>query len=479
MHAKKVRLLAGALAAMMLTGVMAGCQQDGGESSQSSQSSGGGTSTTQSSSEPEEVRDFGGAEVIFGSHWATAIFQEPGNSTEGDLLLQRIEELEEKYHCSFSYVSGSPEEFTTNFATALAAGQKYADFVDTNMYWFWDFLTAGYLEPLDDIADLRINDDTWFPTYTEMTKVGGKSYGVNFHTWYHNIPHAFHVVYFNQNILQSKNLESPYDLIERGEWNWDNFRDLIKKAHDPQNGVYGISSLGDHLERAAIRSNGAREVVVQENGQYTFGLADERTYAALEFVRDIIHTDKTFDMTSWDGRTAGIEWTDTIKSFCDGKDAFFTYHTDCLQFGGFLDSMEDDYGMVPFPKGPSGTSDYNSALTGDTRIYSIPITADDKERSGFLLRKLAQPLDGTAADDWKNTAERKYFRDPNGAQQYFNIVQNADSDYSWITGAANNGAWNNANLAVTRDKAKTPAEAMEGIASSFQFQLDAFLNKEN
>lgn len=474
MQTRKIRLFAGILAALMISGSLAGCKKEGGESSQAS-SGGTNTSTTPNSSEPEEVRNFDGAEFVIGSHWATHIFQEPGNSPQGDLILKRIEDMEEQYNCSISYVSGSPEEFVTNFTTALASGMKYADVIEANMYWYWGFLTAGYLEPLDDIQDLRLSDSTWFPTYTNVTKVDGKSYGVNWHTWYNKLPHAFHVIYFNQNILKSKNLESPYDLMEKGEWNWDNFRDLIKKADDQANGVYGLSSLGHHLEMAAIRSNGAREVIQDENGQYKFGLADERTYAALEFVREIIQTDKTFDMTGYDGRTAE-DFTLTIKSFCDGKSAFFAYHTDCLEFAGFLDSMEDDYGLVPFPKGPDGTSDYNSAITGDTRVFSIPVTADDKERSGFLLRKLAQPLDGTSADDWKNTAERNYFRDPIGAQQYFNIVQNADSDYSWATGAANLGALNNATLAVTRDKTKTPAEAMESIASAFQVQLDKYLN---
>lgn len=156
MQAKKMRMLSGILTAMVLSGVLAGCS--GPEATPSSDAP-----SVQESSKEEEIRDFGGAEVVFGSHWATAIFQEPGDSPEGDLILKRIEELEEKYKCKLSYVTGSPEEFTTNFSTALAAGQKYADFVDINMYWFWDFMKAGYLEPLDDIQDLKIEDSTWFP----------------------------------------------------------------------------------------------------------------------------------------------------------------------------------------------------------------------------------------------------------------------------------------------------------------------------
>ena len=476
MRFKKFRVLAGILAVMMMTTAFAGCSKDEG-SSKTPGTSNTGSSADEASQEEKEVRDFGGAEFVIGSHWATGIFQEPGTSNEGDLILKRIEELEEEYKCTFSYVSGTPEEFTNNMNTALAAGQKYADVIDANMYWYWGFQTAGYLEPLDDIADLRINDSTWFPTYTEVTKVDGKSYGVNWHTWYHKLPHAFYMLYFNENILKEKNLESPYDLMEKGEWTWEKFRELAKSANDPQNGVYGISSMDRHFELGAIRSNGGREVVKDEDGKFVFGLTDERVYEALEFVRDIIQVDKSYDMSSFDGRTAGVEWTDTIKSFCEGKSAFFAYHTDCLEFGGFLDSMEDDFGVVPFPKGPKGTSEYNSAITGDTRVFCIPITADDKERSGFLLRKLAQPLEGTSADDWKNTAERKYFRDSKGAQNYFNIVENADSDYSWVTGGANMGVMTNACLAVTRDKAKTPAEAMSGIASAFQVELDKYLNK--
>lgn len=468
---KSVRRLAGVSALLLTAVLLTGCAGNTGESRQSSQEPG-----SQQSSAMEEVRDYKGAEFIIGSHRAPQLFQEPGNSPEGDLIAQRFEEMEEKYHCKISYVTGSPEEFTTNFTTALASGAKYADVIDGNMYWWWGFQSAGYLEPLDDIQDLKIEDATWFPTYTEITKVDGKSYGVNWHTWYHVLPHAFHVMYFNQNILKEKNLESPYDLINRGEWNWENFREMVKKADDQQNGVYGLGSLGNHLEVGAIRSNGAREVVRDSDGRFVFGLTDERAYAALEFVREIIQTDKVYDPSCYDGRTA-TDFTVTIQNFCDGRYAFFAYHTDCLSFGGFLHDMDDDFGLVPFPKGPDGASDYNSAITGDTWVYAIPVTATDREMSGFLLRQLAQPLEGTGPNDWRSTAERNYFRDPEGAKQYFNIVENADSDYSWLTGTNNLSQYNAAVLQVTRDKAKTPAEAMEAIRSGFQTALDATLNK--
>lgn len=100
MQTRKIRLFAGILAALMISGSLAGCKKEGGESSQAS-SGGTNTSTTPNSSEPEEVRNFDGAEFVIGSHWATHIFQEPGNSPQGDLILKRIEDMEEQYNCSF------------------------------------------------------------------------------------------------------------------------------------------------------------------------------------------------------------------------------------------------------------------------------------------------------------------------------------------------------------------------------------------
>lgn len=476
MKSKKIRILAGIGAVIMMC-TAAGCSSE--QPSNSTQEDSKPHSTlSEASSEPEEVRNFNGDEFVIGSHWAAAYFPEPGTSASGDLVIKRIEELEEKYNCKLSYVSGTPEEFTSNFMVALASGQKYADVIDTNLWWYWGFQTAGYLEPLDDIKDLRLHDSTWDPVYSEATKVNGKTYGVNWNTWYHRLPSAMsNLVYFNKRILNDKNLEDPYALMEKGEWNWENFRSIARKAIDSKNGVYGISSMDSTLAGSAVRSNGVREIVQDKNGKYVFGLTDERTYEALNFVSDIINVDKSYDPDAYDGRVSGIEWTDTLKKFCDGGSLFFVYHSDFLLYSGFLDSMEDDYGVITFPKGPSGTSDYNSPIAGDNRVCCIPITADDKERSGFLLRKLAQPLEGTTADSWKETARRAYFRDDEGAEQYFKILENLDSSYNWITGAANINKLNEAYMAVVFDKTKTPVEALETIASSYQAEIDKFINK--
>ena len=460
----------------VITSVMTACNNQG-ESSNPDLSSQISESTSEVPSQPaEEVRDFENAEFVIGSHWARAIFPEVGESEYGDKILARYSEIEEKYNCRITYKEGTPEEFVNGVSTSIAAGLKYADVIESNLWWYNSFLTAGYLEPLDDIEDMKIEDEMWLSLAKTATEFRGKTYGFDWTTWYYRIPHIYYILYFNKNILEQKNQPDPYELFEQGQWNWETFREILKNTTDPANEIDGLVGLDRHFEMSAIRSNGAREVNISQDGIYTFGLQDERAYEALEYVRDIINIDKSYG-DYYDGRSAGVDWTIPISKFRDGNAAFMIYHTHVLEFKGFLDAMPDDYGVIPFPRGPKGESDYNSAITGDTRVFSIPVTTDDKDMAGFIMRQIAQPLAGSSADDWKNSAKRIYFRDDKGFDHYLKSVEFADRDYFEAYGVINFGETINALLSVTRDQSASPAQAMGRIRSAMQQELeDAFNN---
>jgi ABC-type glycerol-3-phosphate transport system substrate-binding protein len=473
---KKTKLIY--LIAVMLIMVLtfSACQPQGGESSTVPTSSDSQSSSADPTTEPEPQRDFGGAEFTIASHWAVYMFPEVGASDVGDKMLNRYTEIEEKYNCTISYITGTPEEFNNGFTSAAAAGLKYADVIETNLFWLRPFVAAGYLEPLENVEDLKLEDDaTWLGLAKTASTFEGKTYGVDWTTWYNKLPNVAYILYFNKRLLEEKNQPNPYELFDKGEWNWENFREIAKNVSDPVNEIDGIVGLDMMIEMSAIRSNGVREVNVDENGKYLFGLADERAYEALEFVKNIIHVDKSYG-DYYDGRSMGVAWTLPITRFLEGQAGFLSYHTHMFEFG-FLLNMVDDYGFIPFPRGPKGRSDYNAALTAHTRTFSIPVTVEDKDMAGFILRQIAQPLEGSTADSWKENAQRVHFRDQEGFEHYYKSVQMADKDYYEVFGPINLGETIQRLLSVTRDRSATPAEAIGGLRSLMQIELDEAFNK--
>lgn len=64
------------------------------------------------------------------------------------------------------------------------------------------------------------------------------------------------------------------------------------------------------------------------------------------------HSDRQTFGDYYDGRTAGVDWHVPIQRFADGKATFMVYHSAAIAYEQLPD-MEDDFGFIPFPKGPS------------------------------------------------------------------------------------------------------------------------------
>lgn len=197
------------------------------------------------SSEVKEVRNFNGEEFVIGSHFIEGMFQEPGKSEFGDQLLARWEELEQEYNCKFVTKTAPADTWMTEVMTNIAAGEKYADLIETNLWWFSDIVRADYLEDLEQVNDLHFDDDIWYPTLSKAAEYKGKTYGVNWLTWYNKLPFtSFYVVYFNKRLIADANQPDPYELFEKGEWTWENFRNIAKATDNDKDDIDGIVAFG-------------------------------------------------------------------------------------------------------------------------------------------------------------------------------------------------------------------------------------------
>lgn len=482
----KIRLVAGIMTAIMLFLLVPGCGgsnkgKQGGDASgiESTAKPEGPKAEETPAPTPEEAVDLGGYEFILGSHWGKGYFPEVGVSEYGDKMLKRYSEIEEKYNCKITYKDGAPDVFVNDVNSAAASGVKYADVIEANLWWFQGFYEAGYLEPLNDIKNLDFDNTKWADVYKRSTLRDGKVYGVNFTSWYQRMPHYFYITYFNKNLLKKYSQPSPYDLIKEGKWTWEAFRDIAKACTRDENGdgnfdFFGVTSLDRMFEYTAMWSNGARDVAKGEDGKYKFGYADDKAYKALQFVRDIINIDKSF-ANLHDPRVVS-DWKLPAMEFVKGNMAFFVYHTEAVEWPGWLQDMEDDFGVVPFPLGPDGKK-WGTATTGDLRVFCIPKTATDKDKAAFIFNKITAPFEGTTADEWKDYAKRTYFRDEEGFKYYLEGIDTAEYDFGAELQPPVYMLPVGPIMAVTRDNASTPAEAMQGIKDRINAVVDEKLNK--
>jgi len=423
--------------------------------------------TEEATPEPTpEAIDLGGYEFIFASHWIGEFFPEEGASEDGDKLLERYREIEEKYNCKITPISMGPEELVPNVIAAAMAGDKYADIIDANLGWFQALRSGGYLADLNTVPGIDLNDPRWNPAAFPMTTYDGKVFGMQFKEIQ---PRA--VLFFNKSLMEREGQPDIYELFRNKEWTWDKFREIMRNITkdtdgDNINDIWGITTIGDGLEKQAIWSNGAR-VVKNDGGKYVFGLNDPAAHEALQFVYEIINVDKFYKF-----QAEGTDWTQPAYDFMEGNVGFFAMEFWFAPVWG-APEMQDDYGIVPFPMGPQAT-DYVSQHA-DQRFFCMTSTNSDLDKAAIIWNAICEPFEGTSPDDWKEVYRNDYLCDDESLETILYLFDGrVDLDLSvGVPGMDFGGAI----ASVTRTGENTPKAAMEAIVEINQTAIDEFYNK--
>lgn len=413
-----------------------------------------------------EPIDLDGYEFVFASHWIHEFFPEEGASEDGDMMLERYQEVEDKYNCKITPKESAPDEFVPNVIAAVMAGDKYADILDMNWGWFQTLRAGNYLAPLDEVPEFNINDTKWDTDFTNFGTFGGHIYGTNY-VAPHRPKEARGVLFFNKTLLEREGQPNIYQLVQNKEWTWEKFNEIMKAVTkdtdgDGVNDIWGVNTIGNGLEMQAIWSNGGR-VVKEQDGKMVFSLNDQAVYEALQFVHDIINVDKLFKYPA-----AETDWTQPAMDFLEGNVAFHVMEYWFAPAWGV--EMEDDFGIVPFPMGPQA-DDYVS-MHSDARLYAMTTSNNDKDKAAIIFNAITEPFDGVEQDSWKEKLLDEVLRDEESLAtlEYIFDGRMAIDLSAGIPGLDYGEAINS----VTRTAESTPKAAMEAIAEQMQAAIDDF-----
>ncbi|MGZ9585118.1 ABC transporter substrate-binding protein [Paenibacillus marinisediminis] len=264
--------------------------------------------------------------------------------------IKLIEAAEKKYNTKIEFVKFADyEKYVENFTTTSLAGEPFADIVVLELFWaFPQLVNKGFIAPIDEWIDMKD------PKYNNWMKTGGSFNGKQY-GFYDSAPSPYGMFY-NKTLVQEMGLEDPYELQQKGEWTWDKFRELTKKATKDTNGdgkvdVYGFAGsygkMNAVTEQFIYTNKGS--VDRDEKGDLNFSLGNKNALDALQFVSDLYNVDKSIMQPVPE---------DATKEFISGKGVIYAGFS--WELGGLVEKMPDKtLGWVFFPKAPNAT-DYMS-----------------------------------------------------------------------------------------------------------------------
>jgi len=414
------------------------------------------------------VYDLGGMEIIIRDWWSSGEQEEPKNAYE-EARLDYLDWVQETYNFTIKQVGmsdweGTPQDFN-EYASAEPDENNYAF-----MVWQGSSIVAamntGLLYDLSTLDCLDFTEEKWQGgVHNMMSNKDGKIFGMNGGT-----PEPRTAVFFNKRILEEADI-NPDDLYkwqESGEWTWDKFAEITKKVqrdldNDGILDIYGETSQRQSIYCASVYSNGG-EFVGKENGLYVNKLETNETLEALNWAMDYINT---YEYPI----EAGAAWDYYVSVFKEGGAAFCV--DDAYRFNDFAD-MEDDWGVVCFPKGPNMT-DYVNVFADN--VIAIPACYDEERawKIAFAYNLWTDPVPGYEDyEGWKSGYVAKS-RDAesvdltltrmvdNGLLTYHGMIANLElgADILWSLGYADETG------AIA-----TPAQKAEALRASWNSYIE-------
>lgn len=408
--------------------------------------------------------DLGGMEIIVCEWWGNDWHEDEPETTEAEDTKLYREWIENTYNFtiktgSYTTWGDSPSDFT-NIATT-GSEENY----------IWCLRAGAYLTPMKaglfyDLASLDCLDfteDKWNTIVKDLTTDGDSVYAMRAQG-----AEPRKGVFFNKRLLSEAGVDpdSLYEMQANGTWTWEAFEELLAKLNrDTDNdGIidkHAMMSFSAHLLPAALVSNGAGFVGVDENGKYVNTAETDAFLEAANWVIDIVNK---YEMAA----PEGAEWNYFEPAFINGEVAL-TVHED--YWAGSLSNMEDDYGFVIFPKGPKADT-YKWAPQDNVYVIPANYDADRAWKVAFAFNLFTANTPGYGeSEDWKGSFYYKY-RDDEAVDQTIAMMRTNETQFVWYPDLIPGYDLGNDFYYSVYARSATPAEQAETMRATWQAYID-------
>ncbi len=443
------------LVLVMLCSLMSGCvttPPDNTTASNDGTASGtepsGTTSPTETTAPPEPTspvdiveeertkHDLGGKEIVIAVYDHTLFSWTEGESEYGDAVLQRIKDVEAELNCILSFKQVDPSTMLTDLAAAQLTGDKYADIIAPILWNTASFMSGDMLTDMNDIPNLDLTKKYW-------NKDGGTAFGLVGDTQYFAVCPMVQMeeyswtIAFNTRILAECGLESPYDLMEKGEWTLSKMRQMALAATKETNGIGGMTA-EDQWGMAAVdkvgvlglgimAAKGANFITENSNGDLAYAMNTTKVKDALSYTRDWLNNDNSI----YSGTRE-----ETRDVWALGHSLFYCYMLKDVQ--EYSKTMDDDWGIVPFPKDDEADT-YSMEMEWNRPVLAVPNGLSDEDLAdvGLVLDALAYHSQKEYAAKWKEYKDR-YCLDDESKAVIDNIFAYTAYNYSQLVAGPGN-----------------------------------------
>ncbi len=357
--------------------------------------------------------------------------------------------IEERYNCVLTgdIKAGAQTELNQIIQDQIASGASgsaaYDILFDNIIYTAGSWINGLYVD-LADIDTIDLSNPWWDQQAVNDLSLNGSLFVAmgdintqdNDGTW---------IVFFNKRLAGELAAEYDfYDMVDNDEWNMDNFISICKGVTYDSSGdgtldEFDTWALGTELYNIYVHALASGEKIAAKD-------ADDMPYLSFqtESMFDILsqissfYGDNNTVMIADGGRFSGKGYPNVfeatvVKAFTDGRELFY--------MGGLMNltafrAMEDDFGMLPIPKGnPEQDRYYHSVSYHQTSSLAIPLNTPDVEDLGLVIEALgAMSKNKVTPEYYDRTLKLQATRDDESGRMLDIIFDSRVFDLGYIYG---------------------------------------------
>lgn len=357
--------------------------------------------------------------------WIVDMYADSENGdVVNDAVYKRNAQVSEKYDMVFSMTKSSSDNYETDAVNTILAGDDAYDLVLPHPRAAFVYANQGLFADWNTMLPyVDLEADYWDQDARENLSINHKLYVMT-----GDISHASmgaaDVMLFNKRLLESYNLEAPYQLVLDGKWTYDKFEEMVLAAKEDVNGdgvmdkdtdLYGYVTQKWIGPIEALYTAGERVLTKDADDMPVISIYNENTINVFNWYFGLVDSENCYLQTEGNSWDSGF-----ISIFMSGRALFIDINMDDVIT---MREMDDDFGIIPWPK-PSESADYCTNVDACENMFGVPITTSDYERTSIILESLARIGNAEVIPAYYEIAlQTKFTRDAESVQMLDIIKQ--------------------------------------------------------
>ena len=293
--------------------------------------------------------------------------------------------VEDMYGITIEALESSDSNYDTSAMNTILAGDDAYDIIFSHCRAAFTYAVQGAALNINEIPEIHLDKPWWAKDISDSCDINGNLYVLSGDISSKPLGAAM-CLYFNKRIFDELGFDYPYDMVRDGEWTFDNFSYMVRKAGRDLNGDGVMKSEDDQFGLIAgqweepiniLYAAGQKIYDKNEDGELELTLYSNKTVAVYDAFFSLMNNEACIMSSAGRGYASGDAWGNGRQMFQGAE----------LQHAAIYRNMDDDFGILPYPKFDE-EDDYHTASNGGTVMMIVPITVPDTHRTGAITEAL-------------------------------------------------------------------------------------------